>query len=205
MIQAVSAGAIALAQVYGFDSPGAFLLSHIETLRQSENALANRCGAVLEAAHSGFQIGSETSLVVIGLGRTVLGGGAAPVAGAALLTNPVALTCAAIGAIHYGWNALSEEERSAILDQVSKAFSVGREVVRSLADFVLRTIKALLSQENIAELKRVVSQGASAFGRRIGDITHSISDRSRDLYDRTSSRLGSLTGTLPARLPKLRR
>lgn len=205
MIQAVSAGAIALAQLYGFDSPGSFLLSHIETLRQSENALANRCGAVLEAAHAGFQVGSETSLIVIGLGRTVLGGGVAPVTAVGAVTNPIALTCAAIGAIHYGWNALSEEERTAITDHVSKTFSVGREIVRSLADFVLRTIKASLSQDNIAELKRVVSEGASAFGRRIGDITHSISDRSRDLYDRTSGRLSGLAAAVPAQLPRLRR
>jgi hypothetical protein len=205
VLQTISSGAMALVQLYGFDTVGGFVLSHVETLKASENALANRCGEVLDAVHAGFGVGGESSLIVIALGRTLLGGGLAPAAGVATLTNPVTLTCAAIGAIHYGWNALSENEKATVLDAVSKAFSVGKELVRSIAGFALRTIKDLLSKENLAELRRALSDGASAFGQRLGDITRTIADRSRDLYASGSLAVVTLTDTIPARLPFLRR
>lgn len=201
MLQTVSTGATALAQLYGYDSVGTFIVGHIATLQQSDNALANRCGEVLDAVREGFGIGSEHSLMVIGLGRTLLGGSIVPAAGVPMLTNPVTLTCAAIGAIHYGWNALSEDEKTAVLDTVGKAFNAGRELIRSIAGFVLQTLKALLSKENLAELKRVVADGASAFGRRIGDITRTIADRSRGMFDAASDRVSTLTEAVPVRLP----
>ncbi|GGB29511.1 hypothetical protein GCM10011380_18790 [Sphingomonas metalli] len=201
MIERFSAGATAVAKLYGHDNVGDFIVSHIATLQGADNALVSRCGEVLAAVREGFGVGGEHSLMVIALGQTLLSGGVVPVGGVVSLSNPVTLTCAAIGAIHYGWNALSEQEKAAILASVATIFATGVESVRSVAGFVLKTIKALLSRENLAALKKMASDGAAYFDRCIGDITRSIADRSRDLYQATWKRLPDVASSLPVSLP----
>jgi hypothetical protein len=116
------------------------------------------------------------------------------------------MTCAAIGAIHYGWNAMSDRERQAILGKVGAAFSLGVELIRSLAEFVLRLIKALLSAANVAELKRMVAEAAAIFGTRLSDITHALRDRVSEgargtfaLAANTASRARTVLPSLPRR------
>jgi hypothetical protein len=169
---ASTAGVKTLSHLYGFASGTAkFAVEHIETLKQADSGVANRCGQVLEALNHGFGVGAESSLVLIGLGQSLLGNpltGSVAVAGGA---NPIVMTCAAIGAIHYGWNAMSEKEREALLRTVSDAFAVGVELIRSIARFAVDTIKALMSAENIAELRRMVADVAAGFGTRLSEIT----------------------------------
>lgn len=196
-ISAGSTGLATLAKLYGFATPAAvFIAEHIETLKSAENVLANRCGLVLEAAQQGFGVGGEVGLMVIGLGQAILGNpltGKVAVAGA---TNPVVLTCAAIGAIHYGWGAMSQGEKDRLVEVVAKAFKVGAELIRSLATFALSTIKALLSRENMEELKRYVRDMAALFGNRLSDITHKITDR---IYEGATAVKGAaLRISLPA-------
>jgi hypothetical protein len=179
---AASSGVSTLAQLYGFASSAAqFAVSHIDTLKAADNPLANRCGLILEAVVQGFGVGSETALVLIGIGQSLLGnpltGGTVAVA----TTNPVVLTCAAIGAVHYGWNALSEGERNGVLSSVGTAFGVGIEFARALADLAISTIRALMSAANYAELRRYVTEAAAAFGLRFSDITGALGDRLRDV------------------------
>lgn len=201
MLQVATAGVTALAQVYGFSDASSFVSSHIETLKGLDNALLSRCGHVLEAVQIGFGVGSDNGLMLIGLGRTLLGAGAMPIAGTASLANPVMMTCAAIGAIHYGWNALSEDERAKVLDTVADAFAAGRQLIKAVADFAVDTIKALLSKENLAELKRMVGDAAATFGRRLGDITRTIADRAADVRNIATGRASSIISALPKRLP----
>lgn len=201
MIEKFSAGATAVAKLYGHGNVGDFIVSHIATLRGADNALVSRCGEVLAAVREGFGVGGEHSLMVIAVGQTLLSGGVVPVGGVVSLSNPITMTCAAIGAIHYGWNALSEQEKAAILSSVATMFATGIESVRSVANFVLNTIKILLSKENLAALKKFASDGAAYFDRCIGDISRTITDRSRDLYNATGERLSHVVSSLPIRLP----
>lgn len=172
-----STGLITLSNLYGFAAPAAeFIVQHIDTLKQLDNALANRCGFVLEAATQGFGIGGEIGLLVIGLGQTILGN---PLAGASVASaaNPVVLTCAAIGAIHYGWNAMSDDVRSQVAQRVGHAFNVGVELILTLGRFTVDAIKAIMSRQNYDELKRFVRDAAASFGNRLSDVTHKLSDR----------------------------
>ncbi len=106
------------------------------------------------------------------------------------LTNPIAMTCAAIGAIYYGWNALSEDERNEALAKLSHGLEVGTEMVRSMIDFVIRETGDLLSSEQMAELKKFVSDGAKAFGRTLSDVTKKVTDIIADAYSTVATAAG---------------
>lgn len=152
------------------------MVQHIDTLKGMDNALANRCGLVLESASLGFGIGAELGLVVLGLGQAILGNPlTAPATVAA--ASPVVVTCAAIGAIHYGWNAMSESEREMVAERVGSAFNVGVELVRTLGRFTLDAIKSIMSRQNFEELKKYVRVAAATFGNRLSDVTHKLTDR----------------------------
>jgi hypothetical protein len=173
-----STGSSVLTQLYGFAGSAArFAIEHIETLKQADNILANRCGQVLEAANQGFGVGAETALVLIGVGQGLLGNPLTVAASASAGANPIVMTCAAIGAIHYGWNAMSEAERETLLGTVSSAFAVGVEFIRSVTRFAMDVIQALMSRDNLEELKKMVAGAAEAFGRHLSDVTRALSDR----------------------------
>lgn len=201
-----SAGANSLSQLYGFTVEAArFAVSHIDTLKAVDNAIANRCGQLLEAANEGFGLGSETALVLIGVGQHLIGNPlTAAAAGGAAAANPVVMTCAAIGAIHYGWNAMSQEERDILLKAVGSAFRVGVEFIRSLATFAFDMIKALMSAENIAELKKMVANVAASFGTRLSEITHALADRLVEGSTYAASVAGSAASTAWSYVPSLR-
>jgi hypothetical protein len=193
-----------LTQLYGFAGDAAqFAFQHIDTLKAADSLLANRCGQVLEAANAGFGVGSETALVVIGVGQALLGN---PLTGgvvAAGASNPVVMTCAAIGAIHYGWKAMSEKEREALLATVSAAFAVGVEFIRSVTRFVVELIQALMSRENFEELKKMVANAAATFGRHLSDVTRALSDRVAEGARYVSGAAGSAAITVWSRVPRL--
>lgn len=173
-----SPGLTSLAQLYGFaGNIASFAVSHIDTLKAADNALANRCGLVLEAANSGFGVGHETAMILIGVGQGMLGNPLTGTVASGAITNPIVMTCAAVGAIHYGWKAMSDSERDALLKTVGSAFQIGVEFIRSIASFAFDFIQTLMSRENLAELKRLVVEAAASFGRRLGDVTHLLSDR----------------------------
>jgi len=93
-----------------------FINSHIEVLKCSENPTIASTGRVLEAAKFGFGLGYLSSVAIMAVGQLILGNnlvfGAGSVASmlgsAAVLSNPIAMTCGAVGAIYYGWNALTK-------------------------------------------------------------------------------------------------
>lgn len=195
-----------LSQLYGFaGSAASFAVEHIETLKAADNVLANRCGQVLEAASIGFGVGSETAMVLIGVGQGLLGN---PLTGGAIAVgpgNPIVMTCAAIGAIHYGWKAMNDTERDLLLGTVGAAFNVGVEFVRSIASFAFDLIQALMSRENMEELKRLVAVAAEAFGRHLSDVTRLLSDRLREGARLVYSTANGAASTAWAHVPSLRR
>lgn len=179
-----------------------YMDKHIEDMKGSENPTISRTGRVLAMAKFGFGIGYITPVVVISVGQLLLGNtlsAVATVATAATLTNPIAMTCAAIGAIYYGWGALSDTERNEILDKISKGLEVGLELIRSIVRFVVEKTKSLLDSKNFEEIKKYIGSSAAVFGKSLGDITHKFSDRAGDACCAVkikSSELLNITGGL---------
>lgn len=173
-----------------------FVDSLIKRMKDATSPAIARTGRVLEGAKFGFGLGYIIPVAVIAAGQLLLGNTVAALTTlgtAAVVTNPVATTCAAIGAIYYGWQALSESERNDILEQLASGLSLGVELLRSLIDFVVRTTKELLSSENFLEVREFVSDAAASFGRTLSDITRTIKDRAVDAYEAVSESIETVT------------
>lgn len=161
-----------------------FVDTHIDQMKKNASATVRAAGNVLEGAKFGFGIGYITPLVIIAVGQIILGNplsAVATVVTAPLLVNPIAMTCGAIGAIYYGWNALSDVERNAIVHRITEAFQVGVELIRAVITFVLSSLGKLLSSENLDEFKKTVADMAHGFGKSLSEITHSVRDRLTDV------------------------
>lgn len=184
---ALTVMATAIKSLYGMAVEiNEYMDSHIAEMMSSANPTIARTGRVLEMAKYGFGIGYITSVIVVAAGQLLLGnpmGAVTTAMSAATLTNPVAMTCAAIGAIYYGWGALSDTERSEILEKLSKGFEVGVELVRSIVNFIVDKAKELLSSKNLEEMKKFIGSAAAVFGKTLSDVTHKISDVLSDSVD----------------------
>ncbi len=170
-----------------------FLDRHLADLEASDNPTVARTGRVMMAVKSGFGIGYITSVVVIATGQLLLGNtlaAGATVLTAATLTNPIAMTCAAIGAIYYGWNALSDQERNEIIEKLTNDLNVGAELIKSLIRFVVDKTKEFLSSENLKEIKVFVTNAASGFGKSLGDITKKVADMVSGSFDAFKRKTG---------------
>ena len=78
---------------------------HILSMQESENITVSRTGKVLEGAKFGFGLGYAAPIIAIATGQMLLGNPLSvitTVATAATISNPIAMTCASIGAIYYG-------------------------------------------------------------------------------------------------------
>ncbi len=118
--------------------------------------------------------------------------------------NVVVITCAALGAIHYGWKAMLDEDWEILVNAVGKAFKVGAELIRSIATFAYDKLKALMSAENMAELRKLVSSVAAGFGTRLSEITRKLSDRLAEGSSYALSTAGGAASTAWSRMPSLR-
>jgi hypothetical protein len=169
-----------------------FINEHIEVLKRSDNPTIASTGRVLEAAKFGFGLGYLSSVAVIAVGQLILGNTLMGIASAAVtigsavtLANPIAMTCGAIGAICYGWGALTEQERDAILMRVQEGLEIGLELIKSLIDFVIRKTKEFLDSKHLAELKEFIGTQAARFGRTLSDVTKATSDKIAEAIDKT--------------------
>jgi hypothetical protein len=157
-----------------------FVDAHIEQLKQSDNATIARSGRVLEGAKFGFGLGYIAPMTVMAAGQLLLGNpltAAWTVAsGMVAITNPVAITCASIGAIYFGWKALNDLERNDILNRLAEGLSLGVELIRSIIGFVLTSMKNLMDSDQIAEIKQFVKTQAAQFGHTLYDVTKSAGD-----------------------------
>jgi hypothetical protein len=175
----------AIAAIYHVSSSvNDFINEHIENLKLSDNHVISSTGRVLEGAKYGFGLGYLTSVAIIAVGQLILGNtlvvgaiaAVKTVGSAAILGNPVAMTCGAIGAICYGWAALTDQEKDVILNRVQIGLEIGIELIKSLIEFVTRKMKEFLSSDQFKELKIIVAGVADAFGKKISDITKVLSD-----------------------------
>lgn len=172
-----------------------FIDAHIEALKRSSNETIRATGRILEGAKFGFGIGYSTPLMLTAIGQMILGNplaAAGAVATGATLSNPLAMTCGAIGAIYYGWTALTESERNQIISRIVEAFSVGTELVKAVAGYVLSTLGEFLSNEKLETYKKFIADSAGYFGRTLGDVTCSIKDRASDFIDVVSEGFGDV-------------
>ena len=171
----------AIKALYGVaTSVNTFIDEHIAKLKAHENETINTTGRVLENAKAGFGIGYITPLILTATGQLLLGNqlnATAILASGMTLSNPLAMTCGAIGAIYYGWQALSEEEKNAILARLTTAFEVGVELIKSMISFVISSLGSILSKEKLAEFKNFVASAAENFGKTLADITRDIKDK----------------------------
>jgi len=175
----------AIKNLYGMaKSIEEFLDDHIEKLKSSDDSTVSRTGRVLENAKIGFGVGMIPPLIVIAGGQLLLGN---PLSAAgAILTapfNPLVMTCAAVGAIYYGWSALSEQERTEILEKLSAGLNVGVELIKSVISFVRERIKSILSTENIEEFKKYITSVAASFGKSLADVTRKAIDKVKEAFD----------------------
>lgn len=189
---ALSPMAGAVQALYGMGSAvNDFLDNHIAQMKQSENVTIAKTGTVLEMAKFGFGLGYMTSVAIIATGQLMLGNqglAATTVATAATLTNPIAMTCAAFGAIYYGWSALSEAERDAILEKLRIGLEIGIETIKSIIAFIVKRTNEIFSPEHIAEFKTYVKTYAEKFGKSLSDITRKMVDRLKDTADKTAKK-----------------
>ena len=162
----------------------------VASMKRSANRTIEASGRVLEAAKLGFGLGFAIPVAIIAIGQLILGHPF--LAAATVLTspvNPLAMTCAAIGAIYFGWAALTEDERISIIERISTGLEMGAELLRSVVAFVAAKCKEFLSPESIAEFKRFIGDAASLVGRTLADVTRSLADKAATAYDTIADRL----------------
>lgn len=190
---ALSGIAKAIHGLYGMaGSMNDFLDGHIDKMKASNNSTVSQTGQVIESAKYGFGLGYTSSVVIIAAGQYLLGNTLAAVgtvASAVAFTNPIAMTCAAVGAIYYGWSALSEKERDAILDNLTKGLEIGAELIKSIIQFLISKTKELLSDKSIAEFKNYIKDYAGNFGKSLYDVTGKVAD----LVIGAAEKVGELT------------
>lgn len=176
----------------------AFIDEHIEKMKRSDNTTVSRTGRVLEGAKYGFGIGYTVPITIIALGQLLLGftvNAMTTIGSAAILSNPIAMTCAAIGAVYYGWNALTEQEKLETIESLRKELDVGVELIKSIVQFVISKTNELLSSENLKDLKEFISQAAQTFGKTLSEVTGAVKDKITDAYAVAKSVAGD-TGEL---------
>ena len=197
---ALSGMAKAIYGLYGMvNSINDFIDVHIDKMKASDNSTVSQTGQVIESAKYGFGLGYVSSVVIIATGQYLLGNTLAAVgtvASAVAFTNPIAMTCAAVGAIYYGWSALSEKERDAILGNLTKGLELGAELIKSIIQFLITKTKELVSAKSIAEFKNYIKTYASRFGKSLYDVTGKVADLvvgAAEMVGEITVRAGNLT------------
>lgn len=177
----------AVQSLYGIAaSVNDFINRHIDDLVKSENETISRTGRILEGVKTGFGLGYFTPVIIIATGQILLGnnlGALSTLATAGTLSNPIAMTCAGVGAVLYGWSALSSDEKDILLGQLSKGLEIGKELIKSVIAFVIDLGKKIFNKENLEEIKKFISSVAKDFGKTLGEITGKIGDKIHDAYD----------------------
>jgi hypothetical protein len=196
-VSSLSPFAMAIKSLYGVAVElNAFIDEHIESMKSSANSTISRTGSVLEGAKYGFGLGYMSSVIIIAGGQLLLGNTLAAVsevATAAALSNPMAMTCAAVGAIYFGWNALSDQERESILEKLSEGVQVGKELIKSVFAYVINWFKSINDSVFLKELKDDIRDVAVIFHKSLSDVTKSAADTADEIFktvSETASKIG---------------
>ncbi|MFG6467921.1 hypothetical protein [Roseateles sp. BYS87W] len=176
----MSSMAKAVRSLYGVaGSLNDFVDQHIASMEASPDESIARTGRVLQGAKQGLLLGYAAPVVLIAVGQLLLGNplsAVGTVLSAAALANPVASTCAAVGAIWFGWKALREAEQQALIAKLSEGFALAADVIRRVISFALDSLKSALSSKEIAALKTFVIESAARVGRSVYAITGQLKD-----------------------------
>lgn len=177
----------ALRSLYGTAaSLGKFMVSHIAALRASDDATISSTGKLLAEARKGFKVGYSAPIAVVAVGQLLLGNPlTAVVSAAGMAVNPVAITCAAVGAVWMGWRALKPREQADILENVRIGLGLTITVVTSVVEFAVRQAQALFGKPQVAALRDMVRTEAATFGRTLAQVTGSAVDAVLDLLPRS--------------------
>lgn len=170
-----------------------WLDEHIEDLKCSDDPLIASTGRVLEGAKFGFGVGYVASTALIAVGQFLLGNtfaAVATVASAAVLSNPIAMTCAAIGAIYFGWKALTDKEREQVLEHLAAGLTLGMELIRAVVEFAIRRSRELLDSSQLETAKKFIKAQAEAFGRTLYDVTKQLGDLASDSAEAIAEKAG---------------
>ncbi len=190
----------AIKALYGVTSGiNTFIDDHLKKLKEHANETISATGRVLESAKAGFGIGYITPLVLTATGQLLLGNNLAAistVASGLAFSNPLAMTCAAIGAIYYGWQALTEDEKNAILNRLTQAFEVGAELIKSMISYVITSLSSIFSKENFAELKNFIASAAENFDKTLADITRDLKDKFFEVINRVGDAINDASTTV---------
>ncbi|MEQ9444755.1 MAG: hypothetical protein RJS98_04265 [Rhodospirillaceae bacterium] len=166
-----------------------FIDKHISSLKQNEDETIAITGNVLGGVKTGFGMGYLGSVTLMSTGQLLLGNplnAIATVGTAATLTNPVAMTAASIGAVYFGWNALTTAQKDSILDKLAEGLEVGVEFIKSVIRFAVGLMKELLNSKQVKQLKKYIKVQAALFGRSLYDVTHQL----RDFCSTTAENIG---------------
>lgn len=195
---ALSSMASSIAGLYNMGSGiNDYIDDHIKKMKESANSTIAQTGRVIDGAKFGFGLGYMTSVVIMATGQLLLGNtlsAVGTVATAATLSNPIAMTCAAFGAIYYGWNALSAPEKQEILEKLTKGLEIGAELIKAIIQFLISTTKELFSSENITEIKGYIKEYASKFGKNLYDITGKLTDLVKGAADKAGEMTAKASG-----------
>jgi uncharacterized protein YaaW (UPF0174 family) len=182
-----------------------YIDQHIETMQVSADESVAATGRVLEGAKQGLLVGYAAPVVIIAAGQLLLGNplsAVGTVATAATLMNPVASTCAAVGAIWFGWKALSDAEQQAVLEKLSRGFELSVDVILTVINFALDMLKKALGSKQLEALRSRLVEFSSRLGRSLYSITGSLKDLvySTAAYDDAvrQARTGPLSAVLEA-------
>jgi len=182
----------ALKALYGIaKSVNDFIDEHIAKMKDSKDEAISQIGRVLEMAKIGFGIGFFSSAIIIAAGQAILGNPLS--AAAAVITapfNPIVMTCAAAGALYYGWRALTDDERNEIVEDISKGFKLGSELINSVVKYVIDRMSSKLTEETIENVKRYMREVAKEFGKTIADITRKTADKVKAAYESLAGMAG---------------
>ncbi len=185
-----------------------FVDQHIDDMKASTDASVAGTGRVLEGAKQGLFLGYAAPVVIIATGQLLLGNplsAVGTVASAATLMNPVASTCAAIGAIWFGWKALSKSEQDALLGKLSKGFSLAVEDIHEVIVFALNLLKSTFGSKELQALKGLLVAFAEKIGRSMYAITGKLKDLIYSTVDDADTDRLLLTGPLMPVLKAMKR
>ena len=157
----------------------AYIDQQIESMKASTDAAIATVGRFLEGAKKGLLTGYAAPVVIIATGQLLLGNpmsAVGTVVSAAAFMNPVASTCAAVGAIWFGWKALGPDEQQAVLEKLSRGFELSVALVQSVVNGALALLKSMLGSKQLLKMKALLSKAASELGRSVYAITRSVKD-----------------------------
>lgn len=149
---------------------------HISNLESSQNEVTARTGFILKRAYDGYGLGYKVPLAILAIGKAMIGVDFA-VSAPFIASNPLAFSCAAIGAVYYGYNALKDEEKEAVCEMVAQAFGYGLELISSIARFCIDLMASVFDKGMLGKLKDSLGVVASALGTSVYDITGAFRDR----------------------------